>query len=77
MSNDWNIKDKEIDCSDIIGLAMIVDTKDIETLRQKLIEDLEKYYISWFARDYIIVGNKIKNIVNKRFGVKHDAKSKR
>lgn len=64
MSKDnWNIKDKEIDCSDIIGLNKIVDTKDIEILRKKLIEDLKRIFDFLPYKD-------IEDIVNKRFGVK-------
>ena len=66
MTDDWSLKGKAIDLTDVVGMAFAVDTKDIETLRQKLIEDMEelikKYPIS-LAESWEI-------IINRRFG--HD-----
>ena len=90
MSDNWSLKGKRKYISSVWGGGSfegfellddedgeVIEYKNIETLRKKLIKDLEKEYESWFSRDYIILGNIIKNIVNKRFGVKDNAKSKK
>jgi len=43
--------------------------EDIDTLREKLLEDVDLYFNEWLSEQKIIMGKNIKDIINKRFGV--------
>ena len=75
MSDEWSLKDrdkfftlikrvKEIDMDVDIEYF---DKEDIETLRQKLIEDLKELWMS--TLEGTDIKERLINIINKRFGV--------
>ena len=75
MSDDWSLKDKRykdfedgMECYDWIqnDENTYYKQEDIETLKQKLIEDFEKE--SNYNTTNLLL-HRVKNIVNKRFGV--------
>jgi len=86
---EWSLKGKDVDMvrvtddkEDTFGypaysLDMLYSAKDIETLRQKLIEDLKQYEKENIdtirqSRLFAVMLNDIVEIINKRFGVNHD-----
>lgn len=64
MSDEWSLKGKKNVINDIVPAY---SCEDIETLRQKLIEDFSKDGLDASA-DYFPPGSCIE-IINKRFGV--------
>lgn len=69
--DNWSLKGKvkyyDIQKTDIV-IEEKYDKDDIETLRQKLIEDLEELNDKTHDREYNWLYD-VKRIINKRFGV--------
>ena len=73
MSDDWSLEGKGISCGDcgktmieVTGEKHLYDDRIIETLRQKLIKDMNDITDMGFGD-----GRKnVLNAINKRFGVK-------
>ena len=65
MSDDWNLKGRRINEPDCERCSKenIYGEIDIETLREKLIEDLK-----WCGGD-MTTEDEMRDIINKRFGV--------
>jgi len=72
---EWSLKDKQFMVDDGYALLSLhdvekdglYDAKDIETLRKKLIEDLEPVGYDILNGDCCI--DKIEEIINRRFGI--------
>lgn len=80
MSDDWSLKGKEIKAIDDVSLypqwspvKTFYSKEDIETLRQKLIEDIQQYFDKLseeYKEDFGYISSEIiEKIINKRFGV--------
>jgi len=70
---EWSLKGKEYDVlmSDYdVELTTVYKKDDIETLRQKLIEDFKKIEKEWEEVEGINPNIPFEEIINKRFGVK-------
>jgi len=77
MENNWSLKGKEIKAIDDVSLypqwssvKTFYSKEDIETLRQKLIEDIQRYIMTngIFDKSGFEIFRDIRDIINKRFG---------
>ena len=78
MTDDWSLKQKEKyraphNPADCLGAGLCYMAKDIEVLRQKIIEDFKNFcdiysdeYNAWSGHMH----KESEKIINKRFGVK-------
>lgn len=72
MSDDWSLKDKKVttwETNNVNDMWYTYKDTDIETLRKKLIDDIEQICRDEKYEELGHMDYSLKRIINKRFGI--------